>query len=105
MIIIIAYTQCHPSPLQLTYMYVESKNYNSCSFFRIIIISIVHNTCRCDQLTGDSSGEAESWANAARQFLLAEDQLFQARNASYQEMIEASIQCFLLAVHVSCTCT
>ena len=54
-------------------------------------------------MTGDSSSEAESWANAARQFLMAEDQLYQARNASYQEMIEAGIQCFLLAVHVSTT--
>lgn len=56
---------------------------------------------RCDQLTGDSSGEAESWANAARQFLMAEDQLYQARNASYVEMVEAAVHCFLLAIHVS----
>lgn len=55
---------------------------------------------KCDQLTGDGGGEAESWANAGRQFFLAEDQLYQARNVSFEEMLEAGIHCFLLAVHV-----
>ena len=51
-------------------------------------------------MTGDGGGEAESWANAGRQFFLAEDQLYQARNVSFEEMLEAGIHCFLLAVHV-----
>ena len=51
-------------------------------------------------MTGDGGGEAESWANAGRQFFLAEDQFYQARNVSFEEMLEAGIHCFLLAVHV-----
>lgn len=56
--------------------------------------------CRCDQLIGDNGSEAESWANAGRQFILAEERLLNARNASYHDMLEAGIHCFLLAVHV-----
>jgi tetratricopeptide (TPR) repeat protein len=55
---------------------------------------------KCDQLTGDSGSEAESWANAGRQFLLAEEKLLAAGNVSYQEMMEAGIHSFLLATHV-----
>lgn len=58
---------------------------------------------RCDQLTGDSGSEAESWANAGRQFILAEEKLMAARNVSYNDMLEAGIHSFLLAVHVSVT--
>ena len=87
-----------PSPFSLSLILLPIR---SLSLFSLPLTP--PSPCRCDQLTGDSSGEAESWANAARQFLLAEDQLYQARNASYQDMIEAAIQCFLLAIHVSRT--
>ncbi|XP_019851053.1 PREDICTED: factor VIII intron 22 protein-like [Amphimedon queenslandica] len=55
---------------------------------------------KCDQLTADSGSEAESWANAGRQFILAEEKLMAARNVSYNDMLEAGIHSFLLAVHV-----
>ncbi len=35
-----------------------------------------------------------------RQFLEAEDILFQARHASYWESMEAGVQCFLMAIEV-----
>ena len=54
-------------------------------------------------MTGDSGSEAESWANAGRQFILAEEKLMAARNVSYNDMLEAGIHSFLLAVHVSCS--
>lgn len=57
-------------------------------------------TFRCDQLTGDSGSEAESWANAGRQFILAEERLMASRDVSYHDMLEAGVHCFLLAVHV-----
>ena len=58
---------------------------------------------RCDQAISDGGGEAEAWANAGRQFLLAEERVRKARNQSYQEMMEAGIHCFLLAVQVIIT--
>lgn len=52
-------------------------------------------------MTSDSGSEAESWANAGRQFILAEEKLMGARNASYHDMLEAGVYSFLLAVHVN----
>lgn len=53
---------------------------------------------KCDHLMGDSSGEAEAWANAGRQFFTVEEMLFSAHHASYGESLEAGIHCFLVAV-------
>jgi len=36
-----------------------------------------------------------------RQFLQAEEILYSARHASYEESLEAGVQCFLLAIDVS----
>lgn len=54
---------------------------------------------KCDHLMGDSSGEAEAWANAGRQFFTVEEMLFSAHHASYEESLEAGIHCFLMAIH------
>jgi len=38
---------------------------------------------------------------SGRQFLQAEEILYSARHASYEESLEAGVQCFLLAIDVS----
>ena len=38
---------------------------------------------------------------SGRQFLHAEEILYSARHASYEESLEAGVQCFLLAIDVS----
>jgi tetratricopeptide (TPR) repeat protein len=53
---------------------------------------------KCDRLMGDSSGEAEAWANAGRQFFTAEELLFSAHHASYRESLDAGVHCFIMAV-------
>jgi hypothetical protein len=53
---------------------------------------------KCDRLMGDSSGEAEAWANAGRQFFTAEEMLFSAHHASYRESLDAGVQCFIMAI-------
>lgn len=53
---------------------------------------------KCDQMMDDVPGEAEAWANAGRQFFQAEEILFLSRSASYEESLEAAIQCFSLAI-------
>jgi hypothetical protein len=55
---------------------------------------------KCDRLMGDSSGEAEAWANAGRQFFTAEELLFSAHHASYRESLDAGVHCFIMAVDV-----
>ena len=67
---------------------------------RRVFVSHHVTKCRCDQLIGDNGSEAESWANAGRQFILAEERLQDSKNASYTDMLEAGVQCFLLAIHV-----
>lgn len=53
---------------------------------------------KCDQMMDDIPGEAEAWANAGRQFFQAEEILFLSRSASYEESLEAAVQCFSLAI-------
>ena len=53
---------------------------------------------KCDQAMEDTPGEAEAWANAGRQFFQAEEILFLSRSASYEESLEAGVQCFSLAI-------
>ncbi|XP_064383149.1 40-kDa huntingtin-associated protein-like [Halichondria panicea] len=53
---------------------------------------------KCDQILGDVSGEGEAWANAGRQFLIAEDILFTGGYPSYGDSLDAGVQCFLLAI-------
>ena len=55
---------------------------------------------RCAQLMGNSPGEAESWAEAARLFLKAEAVYRKSRLPSYEDGINAAIHCFLLAIQV-----
>ena len=50
---------------------------------------------------GNSPGEAESWAEAARLYLKAESVYRKARLPSYEGCIDAAVHCFLLAIHVS----
>ena len=52
-------------------------------------------------MINDTSGEAEAWANAGRQFWLAEEKLYEARNYSYEELLDAGTYCFLMAAYVS----
>ena len=49
---------------------------------------------------GNSPGEAESWAEAARLFLKAESVYRKTRLPSYEGCIHAAVHCFLLAIQV-----
>ena len=49
---------------------------------------------------GNSPGEAESWAEAARLFLKAESVYRKTRLPSYEGCANAAIHCFLLAIQV-----
>ena len=41
--------------------------------------------------------------STGRQYLAAEEVLYAARHASYQESLDAGVQCFILAIEV-CVC-